>query len=161
MIESLLKKIEAKQAVIGVIGLGYVGLPLVREFTRAGMKVVGFDIDPFKIKSLHAGRSYIEHIPSQVVKDMLATGLFDATADFDRLCEPDSIIICVPTPLTKQREPDMTYIERTAEAISPRLRKGQLVVLESTTYPGTTREVVLPILEKSGLKVGKDFYLAL
>jgi UDP-N-acetyl-D-glucosamine dehydrogenase len=160
MIESLLKKIKAKQAIIGVIGLGYVGLPLVREFTRAGLRVVGFDIDPSKIKALHAGRSYIEHIPSQVVKDMVATGLFEATTEFDRLGEPDSIIICVPTPLTKQREPDMTYIERTAEAISPRLRKGQLVVLESTTYPGTTREVVLPILEQSGLKVGKDFYLA-
>lgn len=160
MISSLLQRIKAKKAVIGVIGLGYVGLPLVREFTRAGMKVLGFDIDQSKVKSLLAGKSYIEHISSRVVREMVGTGLFDATTDFNRLNEPDSIIICVPTPLTKQREPDMTYIEKTAQAISPRLRKGQLVVLESTTYPGTTREVVLPILEDSGLKVGKDFYLA-
>ena len=160
MTGSLLQRIKAKKAVIGVIGLGYVGLPLVREFTRAGMKVLGFDIDQSKVKSLLAGKSYIEHISSRVVREMIDTGLFDATTDFNRLNEPDSIIICVPTPLTKQREPDMTYIEKTAQAISPRLRKGQLVVLESTTYPGTTREVVLPILENSGLKVGKDFYLA-
>jgi UDP-N-acetyl-D-glucosamine dehydrogenase len=155
----LLEKIQSKKALIGVIGLGYVGLPLVREFTRAGMKVLGFDIDPNKVNALMAGKSYIEHIPSQTVKTMLASKLFAATTKFDRLSEPDCIIICVPTPLTKQREPDMTYIEKTAEAIAPRLRKGQLIVLESTTYPGTTREVMLPILEQSGLKVGKDFYL--
>ena len=157
---ALLEKIHSKKALIGVIGLGYVGLPLVREFTGAGMKVLGFDIDPTKVKALMAGKSYIEHIPAKTVQDMLDSRLFGATTNFDRLKEPDCIIICVPTPLTKQRDPDMTYIEKTAEAISPRLRKGQLVVLESTTYPGTTKEVMLPILEKSGLKVGKDFYLA-
>ena len=160
MVQELLKKIAAKEALVGVIGLGYVGLPLVREFTRAGMKVLGFDIDPNKVNALMAGRSYIEHISSATVKQMVKTGLFAATTDFDRLAEPDCIIICVPTPLTKQREPDMTYIEKTAQSIAPRLRKDQLVVLESTTYPGTTREVMLPILEKSGLKAGKDFYLA-
>jgi len=160
MIGPLLKKIESKQAVIGVIGLGYVGLPLVREFTRSGLRVLGFDIDPAKIKALMAGKSYIEHISSDVVRAMVRSGLFEATADFDRLNEPDCIIICVPTPLTKQREPDMTYIETTANDIAKRLRKGQLVILESTTYPGTTREVMLPILAGSGLKVGKDFYLA-
>jgi UDP-N-acetyl-D-glucosamine dehydrogenase len=156
----LMRKLESNQQVVGVIGLGYVGLPLVREFTRAGSKVVGFDVDASKIKALKAGKSYIEHIPSETVKNMLKQGLFDATDNFDRLKEPDCIIICVPTPLTKQREPDMTYIEKTSQAIAKRLRKGQLVVLESTTYPGTTREFMLPILETSGLKVGRDFFLA-
>ncbi|MFW5825068.1 MAG: 2Fe-2S iron-sulfur cluster-binding protein, partial [Marinobacter sp.] len=112
------------------------------------------------IDALMAGKSYIEHIPAQTVKDMISSGRFEATTDFDRLKEPDCILICVPTPLTKMHEPDMTYVESTAEAISQRLRKGQLVVLESTTYPGTTREIMLPILEESGLKVGEDFYLA-
>ncbi|MBI5725657.1 MAG: nucleotide sugar dehydrogenase [Planctomycetes bacterium] len=160
MIDRLLKKIDMHKAVVGVVGLGYVGLPLVREFTSAGIKVTGFDIDHNKIKALHAGKSYIEHIPSSAVRKMAGSGLFDATDDFDRLSRPDCIIICVPTPLTKQHEPDMTYIEKTAEAVSRRLRRGQLVVLESTTYPGTTREVMLPILARSGLKVGKDFFLA-
>ena len=160
MLQPLLKKIESKKAVIGVVGLGYVGLPLVREFTRGGARVMGFDIDPAKVKALMAGRSYIEHIPSSVVRAMLAGGRFEATADFSRLREPDCIIICVPTPLTKQREPDMSYIEKTTRAAAATLRKGQLVVLESTTYPGTTREVMLPVLEATGLKAGKDFFLA-
>ena len=159
MASSLIEKIESKKAVIGIVGLGYVGLPLVREFARGGMTVLGFDIDSAKVKALTAGKSYIEHIPAQDVAAMLRGG-FAATTDFDRLNEPDVIIICVPTPLTKQREPDMTYIENTTHAIARRLRKGQLVVLESTTYPGTTREVMLPVLEKTGLKVGQDFYLA-
>ncbi len=160
MIGRLMAKIRSKRAVVGVVGLGYVGLPLVREFTRGGAPVMGFDIDESKIRALMAGRSYIEHIPSSVVVEMTRSGLFEATSNFDLLRKADCIIICVPTPLTKQREPDMTYIVKTAEAIARRLRKGQLIVLESTTYPGTTREVMLPILEKSGLKVGKDFYLA-
>ena len=160
MIQELLKKVEKKKAIVGVIGLGYVGLPLVREFTRAGMRVMGFDIDDGKVSKLMAGKSYIEHIPSATVKEMLSQGLFRATSNFNELSKPDAIIIAVPTPLNKMRDPDMTYIEATARAVSKRLRKGQLVVLESTTYPGTTREVMLPILEQSGLKVGKDFYLA-
>jgi UDP-N-acetyl-D-glucosamine dehydrogenase len=160
MSKELVQSIRDKKALVGIIGLGYVGLPLVREFTRGGMKVLGFDIDSAKVESLQAGRSYIEHIPDEVVRRMVGSGRFSATTDFNRLGEPDVIIICVPTPLTKQREPDMTYIENTARAISKKLRKGQLVVLESTTYPGTTREVMLPILESSGLKAGKDFYLA-
>ena len=160
MIRDLLQKIESRKALIGVVGLGYVGLPLVREFTRGGAKVLGFDIDTTKVSRLMAGRSYIEHIPSSTVQEMVRSRRFRATSDFARLSEPDVILICVPTPLTHQREPDMTYIVKTAEAISPRLRKGQLVVLESTTYPGTTREVMLPILERSGLKVGRDFFLA-
>ena len=159
MIQELLEKIRTKKAVIGVVGLGYVGLPLVREFIAAGVKVIGFDVDQAKIKALDAGRSYIEHIPSKTVKDMVKTGRFSATTDFKKLKRPDCILICVPTPLTKMREPEMSYVKATAEAISKTLRPGQLVVLESTTYPGTTREVMLPILEKSGLKVGKDFFL--
>ncbi len=160
MIKQLLEKIKSRKAVVGVIGLGYVGLPLVREFTRAGVKVLGFDVDDRKVKSLMAGRSYIEHIPSKSIKEMLATKLFRATTDPKQLAKADAILIAVPTPLTKMREPDMTYVEATAETISQILRKGQLVVLESTTYPGTTKEVMLPILEKSGLKVGRDFFLA-
>jgi len=160
MIQELLKKIETRKATIGVIGLGYVGLPLVREFTRGGAKVIGFDVDPKKVRMLKAGRSYIAHIPSETVKDMVRSGLFDATTDFRQLKKADCILICVPTPLTKMREPDMTYIEATARTIAQHLRKGQLIVLESTTYPGTTREVMLPMLEKSGLKAGRDFYLA-
>ncbi|MHC4562371.1 MAG: nucleotide sugar dehydrogenase, partial [Planctomycetota bacterium] len=132
----------------------------MREFTGAGMKVLGFDVDASKIKALKAGRSYIEHIPSKVVKQMVTTGRFDATTDFKKLSKPDCILICVPTPLTKMREPDMSYVEATAHAVAAVLRKGQLVVLESTTYPGTTKEIMLPILESSGLKVGRDFYLA-
>ena len=160
MVEKLLGKIESRKAVIGVVGLGYVGLPLVREFAAGGAKVLGFDVDSRKVKSLLAGRSYIDHIPSNVVKEIVKTKRFDATTDFARLKQADCILICVPTPLTKMREPDMTYVIATARSITRNLRKGQLIVLESTTYPGTTREVMLPILEESGLKVGKDFFLA-
>ncbi|MBN1556037.1 MAG: nucleotide sugar dehydrogenase [Phycisphaerae bacterium] len=160
MIQQLLRKIETNKAVVGVVGLGYVGLPLVREFTRGGAKVIGFDVDERKVKSLTAGKSYIEHIPSKVVREMIQSGLFSATTDFKQLRKPDCILICVPTPLSKMREPDLAYVEATARSIAKALRKDQLVVLESTTYPGTTKEVMLPILETSGLKVGKDFYLA-
>ena len=160
MIQQLLEKIRSGKAIVGVVGLGYVGLPLVREFTRGGLKVIGFDVDAVKVRKLMAGRSYIEHIPSKAVKAMLAGGRFQATTDFKRLKGPDCILICVPTPLTKMREPDMTYVRATAEAIAKTLRKGQLVILESTTYPGTTAEVMKPILETSGLKAGRDFFLA-
>ncbi|MCY2930946.1 MAG: nucleotide sugar dehydrogenase [Planctomycetota bacterium] len=160
MVETLLKKIRNKKAVVGVIGLGYVGLPLVREFTRGGATVIGFDIDAAKIKALAAGKSYIGHISDKVVKDMIASKRFRATSDYRELRHVDCILICVPTPLSKMREPDLGPVVATAESISANLRKGQLVVLESTTYPGTTREVVMPILEKSGLKAGQDFYLA-
>jgi len=160
MIQQLLGKIQSGKALIGVIGLGYVGLPLVREFTRSGMKVLGFDVDSAKVRSLMAGRSYIEHIPSKVVKEIVGSGLFQATTEMKQLKRPDCVLICVPTPLTKARNPDMTYVESTARSIARTLRKGQLVVLESTTYPGTSREVMLPILAASGLKVGRDFFLA-
>jgi len=160
MIQRLLERIKSKKALIGVVGLGYVGLPLVREFTGAGAQVLGFDIDAGKVKMLMAGKSFIEHIPSVTVRQMVKSGLFEATTDFSKLRKPDCILICVPTPLSKMREPDMTYVEATARSVAKTLRKGQLIVLESTTYPGTTREVMLPILEESGLQVGKDFYAA-
>ena len=160
MSHPLMQKIENRTAVVGVIGLGYVGLPLVREFVRGGVAVIGFDVDASKVEALKAGRSYIEHIPSSTVRKMVDSGRFTATTDFRKLAKPDCILICVPTPLTKMREPDMRYIEATAHAIAKTLRRGQLVILESTTYPGTTREVVLPILEQTGLKVGRDFLLA-
>jgi len=159
-VDALMNKIRSKKAVIGVIGLGYVGLPLVREFIRGGARVIGFDVDQVKVDQLLKGKSYIEHIPSSLVKEMIDSGNFTPTTDFKQLRKPDCILICVPTPLTKMREPDMTYIEKTGQAIAARLRKGQIVVLESTTYPGTTREILLPILEETGLKVGRDFYLA-
>lgn len=146
---------------IGIIGLGYVGLPLCREFVRGGARVLGFDIDPSKVDALTAGRSYIEHIPASTVQGMLDTGRFGATTDLDRLSEPDAVVIAVPTPLDKMRQPDLRFVEGSCRAIAARLRRGQLVVLESTTYPGTTREVMLPILEEgSGLKAGEDFFLA-
>ncbi|MCI0464023.1 MAG: nucleotide sugar dehydrogenase [Gemmataceae bacterium] len=155
----MLARIQQRQARVGIIGLGYVGLPLARAFALGGYPVLGFDVDPVKVEKLGRGQSYIGHIDEQVVREMTARG-FQATADFGRLNEPDAIIICVPTPLTEAREPDLSYIVKSAQAVAARLRRGQLVVLESTTYPGTTREVVLPILEAKGLKAGQDFFLA-
>jgi UDP-N-acetyl-D-glucosamine dehydrogenase len=155
----LLEKIRQRQARVGIIGLGYVGLPLARAFALGGYPVLGFDVDPVKVEKLGRGQSYIGHLGEQVVREMTAKG-FQATTDFGRLGEPDAIIICVPTPLTEAREPDLSYIVKSAAAIAARLRRGQLVVLESTTYPGTTRGVVQPILEAGGLKAGQDFFLA-
>ncbi len=154
------RKIKDKKATIGILGLGYVGLPLVREFASAGLKVVGFDIDEKKVKTLNSGRSIIKHIPHSQVKQMVKTGLFRATTNMARLRTVDAILVCVPTPLTQNREPDMQYIIHSSETIAKYLQPGQLVSLESTTYPGTTRELVAPILAGSGLKEGKDFYLA-
>jgi UDP-N-acetyl-D-glucosamine dehydrogenase len=156
---ALLQRIADKQALIGIIGLGYVGLPLAQAFSRNGFKVLGFDIDRRKVETLSRGESYIGHIPAAAVVELLHHG-FAATDRFERLAEPDAIIICVPTPLTEAREPDLSYVENTARAIAQALRPGQLVVLESTTYPGTTRDIVLPILEQRGLKAGRDFFLA-
>ncbi|OJW05724.1 MAG: UDP-N-acetyl-D-glucosamine dehydrogenase [Planctomycetales bacterium 71-10] len=155
----LAAKIRAGDVKVGVIGLGYVGLPLARAFVERGVPVLGFDVDAAKIDRLHQGRSYIGHIGSDVIRSMLERG-FEATADFDRLGEPDAVLICVPTPLTDSRDPDLAYVVQSARAIAKALRPGQLVVLESTTYPGTTRDVVLPILEESGLRPGVDFLLA-
>ena len=145
---------------VGIVGLGYVGLPLAREFYFGGAQVLGFDVDSAAIKKINRGISPIKHIPNATMKEMVKSGRFEATDEMARLSEPDAILIAVPTPLTENREPDMRYIETTCRSISANLRRGQLVVLESTTYPGTTRELMLPILEESGLRVGKDFFLA-
>ncbi len=155
----LLLAIEGRQARVGIIGLGYVGLPLARAFAVAGYRVLGFDTDPAKVEKLARGQSYIGHIADESVASMVAGG-FEATDRFERLGEPDAIIICVPTPLTEARDPDLGYVVASARAIAETLRPGQLVVLESTTYPGTTRNVVLPILEAGGLRAGSDFFLA-
>jgi UDP-N-acetyl-D-glucosamine dehydrogenase len=155
----LLSRIKAKTARIGIIGLGYVGLPLARAFTDKGYTVLGFDTDVSKVERLKGGVSYIGHIPDDVVRQMRGRN-FEPTSDFLRLEEPEAIIICVPTPLTEAREPDLSFVIKSAQAISARLRPGQLVILESTTYPGTTRQVVLPILEATGLKAAHDFFLA-
>jgi UDP-N-acetyl-D-glucosamine dehydrogenase len=157
--QELLSRIESKTATVGIIGLGYVGLPLARAFSTKGFAVLGFDIDAQKIDRIRAGESYIGHISDEVIEQMQKSG-FEATDCFDRLEEPDAILICVPTPLTEAREPDLTFVINSARAAAKQLRRGQLVVLESTTYPGTTREVVLPILEESGLRAGEDFFLA-
>jgi UDP-N-acetyl-D-glucosamine dehydrogenase len=152
--------IAEKKAKVGIIGLGYVGLPLARAFTDKGISVLGFDTDANKVTKIAHGESYIGHITNDAIKAMRLDNKFDATNDFGRLDEADAVIICVPTPLNETREPDLSYIITSAQAIAATLRPGQLVVLESTTYPGTTRDVVLPILEKGGLKAGRDFFLA-
>src|SRR2546426_8222005 len=162
---------KGAQLKVGIIGCGYVGLPLALRFAEAGHKVTGFDVDPHKVSMLNAGKSYIEHIPQNKIQQFVNSRHFGATNDFAKLKEVDAILICVPTPLDERREPDLSYVEQTAISIYPHLQKGQLVVLESTTYPGTTEEMVLPILEKSGLRcpvaagqenenIVCDFYLA-
>jgi UDP-N-acetyl-D-glucosamine dehydrogenase len=157
--QALLSRIESASLRVGIIGLGYVGLPLARAFAEKRIAVLGFDVDPLKVAKLQSGQSYIGHIPDATIRQMREQR-FEATSSFDRLDEPDAIIICVPTPLTEAREPDLTYIVKSAEAIAARLRPGQLIVLESTTYPGTTRQVVLPLLLARGLEPGSDFFLA-
>lgn len=152
--------IREKTACVGVVGLGYVGLPLIRAFVTAGYRTLGFDVDQQKVDRLKAGESYIKHIPASWIREILSGGRFEPTSDMRRLSEADAVLICVPTPLNESRDPDLLYVEQTAESIAKALRPGQLIVLESTTYPGTTRDVVLPILQKSGLTVGKDYYLA-
>ena len=158
--QALIERLGARKSTIGIIGLGYVGLPLGLALVERDFKVMGFDIDQDKVTELMAGRSYISHIDSARVQAAVDSGRFEATDQFSRLGEPDAILICVPTPLTSQREPDLTYVTATTRQLSKALRRGQLVVLESTTYPGTTDEVLMPILEESGLKCGRDFLLA-
>jgi UDP-N-acetyl-D-glucosamine dehydrogenase len=160
MKEQLLQKIEDRTAKIGIIGLGYVGLPLIRAFINAGFSAIGYDVDQSKVDALNAKKSYIQHIPAQWIEEWMDSGKFEATSDMGRLGEADTLLICVPTPLNESRDPDLYYVEASCEVIAKTLRPGQLVVLESTTYPGTTREVMLPILETSGLKAGDDFFLA-
>jgi UDP-N-acetyl-D-glucosamine dehydrogenase len=160
MTNHLIQKILKKKALIGIIGMGYVGLPLVLRFCEEGFQILGFDVDSRKVAKLKRGKSYLKSIPSSRVSQFVRNGRLDVTDDFSRLSEPDCILICVPTPLTEKMEPDLQYIQKTTEAIRDRLRKGQLIVLESTSYPGTTEELILPQLESTGLKIGKDFFLA-
>lgn len=159
-VSDLEKKIKTKEAYIGIIGLGYVGLPLLKTFLAVGFRVLGFDIDPKKIKKLNQGRSYIKHVTTKELKDYIKEKKFHATSNFRNLNKVDVIIICVPTPLDSYKNPDLTFVLDTTEVISKNLRKGTLVILESTTYPGTTEEKMLPILERGLRKVGKDFFLA-
>lgn len=157
---SLLEMIRDKSAVVGIIGLGYVGLPLAIQFGEKGFRTIGFDMDTQKIDRILHGESYIKHVPAEPIKEMINEKRFDVSIDFSRLSEADIILICVPTPLTDKMEPDLSYLLETTRTISENLRKGQLVVLESTTYPGTTEEMMLPRLESSNMKVGENFFLA-
>jgi UDP-N-acetyl-D-glucosamine dehydrogenase len=154
------KKIKSHQAKIGVMGLGYVGLPLVKAFLKKGFPVIGFDVDPKKIRMLNQGKRYLKHIAIDELKSAFKTKRFLATADFRQLAKMDAVIICVPTPLDSHRNPDLSFVLNTTETIAKTLRKGQLIVLESTTYPGTTDDEMRPILERRGLKAGRDFFLA-
>ncbi len=158
--EQLRSRIDLRTARVGIVGLGYVGLPLAETFAWGGYPVLGFDVDPDKVAALKRGASYIGHICAERVAELVGSGRFDATTDAERFRDVDAIIICVPTPLTEAREPDLSYVVATAESIRPHLRPGQLVVLESTTYPGTTEELLRPILEETGLRAGVDFFLA-
>ncbi|TMV55099.1 nucleotide sugar dehydrogenase, partial [Thioclava sp. BHET1] len=157
--DSLLTAIATRRAKIGVIGLGYVGLPLAMAISGSGMPVTGFDIDPGKITAIEARRSYIEAVPDAILSERCAAGTFVATTDFTALSDCDIIVICVPTPLSKHRDPDLSYVTSTTEEIARHLRAGQMVVLESTTYPGTTDDILRPILEAGGLVSGRDFFL--
>jgi len=156
----LLERIKQRQARIGIVGLGYVGLPLGLAFAEAGFPVLGIDVDSRKVDAIAKGESYIQHIPAEEIRKHVDSGKLKATADFSQTSQLDCIVICVPTPLTASREPDMHYIIETGKALGPGVRKHQLYVLESTTYPGTTEEVLKPLLEKCGLKAGGDFHLA-
>ncbi|MEQ1739428.1 MAG: nucleotide sugar dehydrogenase [Methyloglobulus sp.] len=158
MKSTLIQKLDDKQAIIGIVGLGYVGLPLTIRYCEVGYKVIGFDIDPTKISLLGQGKSYIEHIPSDSIQRAVAQG-FEATTDFTRVSEADALILCVPTPLNQYREPDLSFVTNTTDALLPYLRPGQVVSLESTTYPGTTDEELLPRVESTGLKVGENAFL--
>ncbi len=159
LVDNLCKKIDAKKAKIGIIGMGYVGIPLGLEFTKKGFHVTGFDKDKDRVKEINAGKQVMKHISSEAMKNFVKNK-GSATTEFSRVSAMDCLIICVPTPLDEHEQPDMSYVEGASGGISNNLKKGQLVVLESTTYPGTTREVVKPILEKSKLKAGRDFFLA-
>jgi len=159
-LEPLLSRIASRNYTVGIVGMGYVGLPLALVAAKAGFHVIGFDIDEARVALLNRGESGIKHIPGQAIAQALSEKRFRATADLSELGQPDAILIAVPTPLSKQREPDLTFIENSARAIAKVLRPDQLVVLESTTWPGTTKEVLRPILEASGLRSGVDFFLS-
>src|SRR5215470_12473593 len=159
-IHALKDRIVRRDYTVGVIGMGYVGLPLALRFGEVGFRVIGFDVDRAKVKQLNDGASYIEHVTAERVSKVVGTRRFEATVDPERLAEPDAVIICVPTPLTAHREPDLQYVAKTTDTVAASLRSGQLICLESTTYPGTTDEIVLPRLLARGLRVGEDFFLA-
>ena len=156
----LMNRITCRDFTVGIIGMGYVGLPLAFSFCNQGFRVLGLDVDLIKVDHLQHGRSYIKHIPDEKTQALVNSGLFTASTDMGWLREADAILMCVPTPLTIQREPDMSYVVSTTESIVPNLQKGHLVILESTTYPGTTEEIIVPILERSGLHHGEDFMVA-
>jgi UDP-N-acetyl-D-glucosamine dehydrogenase len=156
----LLKRYHDRTATIGIVGMGYVGMPLALGAAAAGFRIVALDIDPEKVASINAGKSYIRHIADRDIAEAVNDGRLRATGGFEDVRGVDAVVICVPTPLTRHREPDLSFVEQTAEAIAPHLRKDHLVILESTTWPGTTSEVMKPILERGGLKSGRDFYLA-
>ncbi|HEX8351696.1 MAG TPA: nucleotide sugar dehydrogenase, partial [Pyrinomonadaceae bacterium] len=158
--EEISRLVEARQARVGVIGLGYVGLPLAVEFARKGLRAVGFEVDARKAEMINRGESYIGDVASGTLADVVSAERLHATTDFDELAACDAIIICVPTPLRKTKEPDISYILAAAGEIQKRLRRGQVIVLESTTYPGTTDEVLLPMFEEQGLRLDEDFLLA-
>ena len=160
--QRLSKKIADCSAQVGIVGLGYVGLPLISAFTNAGFRCIGYDVDQDKVDALLAGRSYIKHIESTTIADWIARDVLEPTSDMSRLGEADVVLICVPTPLTTSQDPDLRYVELTAEAIAKTLRPGQMVVLESTTYPTTTRDVMVPILENNpaGLRCGEEYFVA-
>ena len=158
--KELIQKIENRRAIIGIIGLGYAGLPLVVRFVEERFHVLGFDIDPQKVDLLNEGKSYIQSVPRDRIGDLVRSGIFSATSDFSRLTEVNSILICVPTPLTEKMEPDLVYIEETARQVAENMKKGGLIVLESTTYPGTTEEILLPKFRARGWREGEDFFLA-
>ena len=158
--DTLIEKIRAREACVSVIGLGYVGLPLAVEFAKAGLRTVAFDVDTEKVEKIRRGESYIGDVPDEEVQAVTATGHLTATSDFSELASVDTIDICVPTPLRKTGDPDLSYVVSAVDEIARHLHPGQLVILESTTYPGTVEEVVRPKLESGGLKAGKDFYLA-
>jgi len=160
MSNDLLNKLTERRAVVGVIGLGYVGLPLAAEFAGAGLKAIGFDLDESRVATINSGRSYIPDVATGTIKGLVEQGKLKASRDFSLLSETDAVIICVPTPLRKTKEPDISYILAAAEQVKAHLHSQQLVVLESTTYPGTTDEVVLPMLKETGLSLDKDFFLA-
>ena len=157
--ETLLRRLNERSALVGIVGLGYVGLPLALRFAEVGYRVVGFDVDEAKVKSLNAGKSYIGHIPGDKVKSARGDGRFEAAAAFGRAKDCDALIICVPTPLDAYREPDLSYVTGTVESLVPHLRAGQVISLESTTYPGTTDEEVVSRVEKAGFKVGRDVFV--
>ncbi len=158
-LDAFIQKLETRSLKVGVVGLGYVGLPLARLFTSRGFKVLGLDIDQAKIRKLMSGETYIAHIPASVIQEMRNDNRLVATSDFSCVEEADTLSICVPTPLDKMKQPDLTAVRKTAESLVPHLRPGQLIILESTTYPGTTTEVVVPILEQSGLRIGEELFI--